>query len=110
MVFLLQCQHARLRIARPLPQSCQISDVKTCEKDKLLLESKINSLDKKTFEVHQTYYLGGLIPRRYEMNESTYCPHTGIYEILQYYTFKDALFEQLTAFIYSPRTVKITCY
>lgn len=106
--FAFYCQHARLRIAAPLPKGCQIGENKKCEIEKIPLESK-NPI-KKTFEINQKYYFGGLFPRKYELNESSYCKDSGIYEILQYYTFKDALLEQLTAFIYSPRTVRITCY
>lgn len=104
------CQHARLRIAQPLPKSCLAGDNKLCEKDKSNLENKFKNSERKIYEVHQKYFLGGLLPRKYELNESTYCPESGIYEILQYYTFKDALLEQLTAFIYSPRTVRISCH
>jgi|JI9StandDraft_2_1071091.scaffolds.fasta_scaffold37086_2 hypothetical protein len=110
MTLLFGCQHARLRIAQPLPKSCQAGDIKLCEKDKLNLENKLKNSERKIHEVHQKYYLGGLFPRKYELNESSFCPDSGIYEILQYYTFKDALLEQLTAFIYSPRTVRITCH
>ncbi len=110
MLLVFHCQHARLLIAKPLPKTCQAEDSKSCEKDKILLENKIKNSERKTYEVNQKYYLGGLFPRKYELNESTFCPESGIYEILQYYTFKDALYEQLTGFIYSPRTVRITCY
>ncbi|HMW03771.1 MAG TPA: hypothetical protein PK079_03255 [Leptospiraceae bacterium] len=107
---LIHCQHARLRVAPPLPKSCQMENHKQCEKDKHEFLEKIKTSEKTTKEIHQTYFLGGLLPREYKIQESKYCPDSGIYEILQYYTFEDALFEQLTAFIYSPRTVRITCY
>lgn len=110
ILFLLNCQHARLRVSPPLPKSCQSENQKQCEKDKIEFQEKLKSSEKSFKEIHQVYYLGGLFPRKYEIQESKYCPDSGIYEILQYYTFKDALFEQLTVFIYSPRTVRITCY
>lgn len=105
----ISCQHARIQVAAPLPASCQNSNSKQCEQDKLALVDPQKIPTNKIFEVHHNYYLGGLFPRKFVIKESTFCQETGIREIHQLYTFMDGILEQLTAFIYSPRTVRITC-
>lgn len=98
---LLYCQHARVELPPPAAGPCKKND---CGSTALQTDSGKAQL------FHHTYYLGGLIPRKYEIKESEVCPDKGIRQIHQYYTFKDAALEQLTVFIYSPRTVKIICY
>lgn len=97
---LLYCQHARVELPPPASASCKKNDC----------TASLQTDSGKSLSFQHKYYFGGLIPRKYEIKESEVCPGTGIRQIHQYYTFKDAALEQLTAFIYSPRTVKIICY
>ena len=73
-------------------------------------QKELNTEDKKgqvkTFEYH--YWLGGMFPRKIEFDGTKICP-SGIYEIDEFYTFKDSALTQATLGIYIPRTLQITC-
>lgn len=85
LLFALNCHHARVRLDG---------------------EAGAKKGQVRTFGYH--YWLGGLFPRQIEFDGTKICP-SGIYEIDEYYTLKNAAFTQLTFGIYNPRTIQFTC-
>ena len=85
ILFSINCHHARVRLEG---------------------EAGAKKGQVKTFEYH--YWLGEIYPRKIEFDGTKICP-SGIYEIDEFYTFKDSALTQATLGIYIPRTLQITC-
>lgn len=109
----ISCQHARIRIPPPLPDECKPWNDKnlepTCLEKRKELENEWEVIPTNVKEYEQKYYFWGLKPSDiyYKLDEE--CPN-GVKEIYQFSTFKDAVYEQLTLGLYSPRTLRLTCY
>lgn len=112
-VGLFHCQHARIRIPPPLPEECKPWSEKqydpTCQEKRQSQKNEWESFPVLVKEYEQKYFFWGLKPSDiyYKLDEE--CPN-GVKEIYQYSTLKDAVYEQLTIGIYSPRTLRLTCY
>jgi hypothetical protein len=113
IVFFLQCQHARVRLIPDMPKECKPwSEKEYKEVCQDALQSMRNDLNKKKTiikEYPQVYLYWGLRPKTIAMDLTKECPK-GVYEIYQFSTLKNAIYEQLTIGFYSARTLRLTCY
>lgn len=107
-----QCQHARIRVAPPVPEECKPWEDKKEEEvcknkwDELIQKRDSIPVVEKEFE-HE-YYYWGLKPGDIGVRLDKECPK-GVAEIHQYSTFKQGLYEQVTVGFYSPRTLRLVC-
>lgn len=86
--FMIDCHHNRVRLDNsPTP---------------------VDTTGKETKVLNHKFWVGGFFPRKKVVDATDMCP-AGIYEIHEYYTWKDAVWGQATLGIYVPRTMKITC-
>lgn len=106
---LYSCRHAIVRYPQPVPQVCEKSpDSKECKRS-LEIQAEKASQKGPVHTIRQNYYVFGLFPRDMVLDTSKYCS-AGTKSVHQFYTFSDALFEQLSLLIYSPQTVEVECY
>ena len=112
--FTTSCQHARVRLGSPEPRECRLGLLPRRKCDEIMNARKEKvAKSPETLEKHvieQEYYLMGLYPDEKVYKAEDFCPGKAIYEVYQYSTFMDGLYEQLTLGIYSPRTLEVTCY
>lgn len=112
-LFILNCQHARIRFIPDLPDQCipwsEKNQNEVCQASLEILRNDL--VKKKTIEKEfpQIYTYWGFKPEDIKVDLNKECPQ-GVYEIYQYSTFKNAVYEQLTIGFYSPRTLRLTCY
>jgi|JI9StandDraft_1071089.scaffolds.fasta_scaffold177554_3 hypothetical protein len=111
--FFIQCQHARVRLIPDIPNECKPwSEKEFKEVCQDALQSIRNNLSKKKTTVKdysQAYLYWGLRPKTIPIDLTKECPK-GVYEIYQFSSFKNVIYEQLTIGFYSPRTLRLTCY
>jgi hypothetical protein len=79
-----------------------------CHHSRVRLDNGSNQSKGEVKTLNKNFWLGGMFPRKVEVDATKLCP-SGVYEIDEFYTFKDAALTQLTAGIWVPRTLKITC-
>lgn len=112
-LFIINCQHARIRFIPDLPDQCiPWSEKNQNEVCQASLEIIRNDLAKKKTvekEFPQIYTYWGFKPEDIQVDLNKECPK-GVYEIHQYSTLMNAIYEQLTIGFYSPRTLRLTCY
>ncbi|XDD52138.1 hypothetical protein AB3N59_19450 [Leptospira sp. WS92.C1] len=103
------CRHAWVRFPQTPPLACQIytqsSECKRAIEDRIGKQGQTG----KIHNIHQKYYFFGLMPARYVVDISKYCPE-GPKSAHQFTSFWDAVWEQLTFTIYSPQTLEVECY
>jgi hypothetical protein len=113
LLFLFQCQHARIRLIPSLPEQCIPWSEKQQKEDcQSSLEIIRNDLAKKKTiekEFPQVYTYWGFSPDNIQVDLNKECPK-GVFEIYQYSSLTNAVYEQLTIGFYSPRTLRLTCY
>ena len=111
------CQHARIVLPPPAPKACLVPQVnnraqRLCELMRKRQEDAIAQQDPATRQktvYEQKFYLWGLYPKEMEYAATDMCSQ-GVYEIYQYSTWKDSLWQHITIGFMAPRTLEITCY
>ena len=107
------CQHARVRIIPDLPREClpwsEKQQKEVCQESLDIIRNDLAK--KKTIEKEypQDYTYWGFRPDDVPVDLNKECPK-GVFEIYQYSTLKNAIYEQFTIGFYSPITLKLTCY
>ncbi len=111
------CLHARVEIresTQALPECAAAEQSKTdflkqeaCRKAAALLESRRKKAPEPVV-LHHNFYLWGLVPSRVTVKGEEICPD-GVAEVYGYSTWTDELFNNLTAGLYCPRSLRITC-
>ncbi len=105
------CRHARVTLPPPIPKECigeRISQ-RICEAEKEMAARRRAESQGSVHEIKHTFYVWGFTPSKIEVDTTSLCP-LGVKEIHEYATWMDGLLSEITAGIYMPRTVKITCY
>ncbi|MCC5814976.1 MAG: hypothetical protein JJT78_09485 [Leptospira sp.] len=112
IIIIFNCQHARIRIAPPLPPECKPFTEKEgsddCIKKREEWQEALNKIPTTVKEYEQVYYYWGLSPSDFDYDLKNECPK-GTYEIHQFSTLKQGVYEQVTLGFYSPRTLRLTC-
>ncbi len=107
------CQHARIRISPPIPAECkpwaEMQSSPECQAKREVQWKSLEEIPTTVKEYDQIYYYWGLKPNEISLRLDEECPQ-GVYEIHQFSTFQNALYEQLTLGFYSPRTLRLTCF
>lgn len=100
--YFISCQHARVELTPAL--------LSPSERRPTLPDDPSIQREKDRVVVHQRFYVFGLLPRNVSYDEQMLCPLRGIREIHQFNSISDAVLEQITLGLYSPRTLEIRCY
>lgn len=103
------CQNVQMSFPQKPLKSCVPPVLRRQCKNDLEERARLNAQPPKVYEVSQSFYFWGIVPRKYQIDATGYCPN-GIKEVRQYSTFLDFIYEQLTLGIYSPRTLNLICY
>ncbi len=111
------CQHARVQIkdsVLAVPECATYEADKTnnykqieCARAKDRLRAARASAAKPV-ELGHNFFFWGLYPKQVTLKANEVCPG-GVQEIYAFSTWKDELLDNLTAGIYCPRTIRITC-
>ncbi|RHX95943.1 hypothetical protein DLM76_02980 [Leptospira yasudae] len=109
MGIFVACQHTRVRFPQDPPKSCLNPSAQRQCRAALEDRERLNAEPSQMHVIPQSFYFWGMSPKNYPVNAVSYCPN-GVKEAHQYSTFFDALYEQLTLGIYSPRTLDLICY
>ncbi|EMY79354.1 hypothetical protein LEP1GSC060_2440 [Leptospira weilii serovar Ranarum str. ICFT] len=103
------CQNVRVSFPQDPPASCLPPILRRqCQNDREE-RTRLNAQPPRVHVVSQSFYFWGMIPEDHQVDTTGYCPN-GIKEALQYSTFLDSFYEQLTLGVYSPRTLNLICY
>ncbi|EMJ94633.1 Bor/Iss family lipoprotein [Leptospira alstonii] len=103
------CQNVRVSFPQNPPVSCRPPILRRqCQNDREE-RTRLNAQPPRVHVVPQPFYFWGMVPEDRQVDMAVYCPN-GIKETLQYSTFLDSLYEQLTLGMYSPRTLNLICY
>ncbi|MCB1192824.1 MAG: hypothetical protein H7A23_20630 [Leptospiraceae bacterium] len=77
-----------------------------CNHNRVYFNDTHNPGEQKTIRLN--YYLMGLVPKR-RLTFQELCGNQGIYEVHAYTSKFDGLISCISLFMYTPRTVEITC-
>lgn len=110
------CQFARVKIDQTRnPPDCRTQKAFSLENcQEIVLDRKTRSenlpegrVSKNVIKQH--FFIGGLYPFEMSYTQKELCPSGKIYDVYQYFSLMDGLYENLSVGLYSPRTLQITC-